>query len=370
MLADLLLRITAAASFAVIAMRLLTKYRRHSASVGSSVLCLGLTAYVVGPYVLTADRKTLTSFVVLALAIANGPLIWLVARRLFRDRPTAGRREAISVMIATAVGLVFAYELPHKLFGYTPLAKLACTVVPQGVALVFVVLAIVEAQRGVQHDLVETRRSLRALFMTTVATYAAIVLVTEIALRGEPAPLALNLLHVGLLAGAAVAIAVLVFKRGDKLLGAPSALFHEQSTPPQAESVVARADPLAPSAVVQPQPPDPLRLELEAWIARRGFLEPEQSVTQLAKTLRTQEYKLRRLLNGQLGFRNFNEFLHRHRIGVACEMLREPSDLSILALSMEVGYRSLATFNRAFKDVTGVSPTEYRAREAAAKHQN
>jgi AraC-like DNA-binding protein len=112
-----------------------------------------------------------------------------------------------------------------------------------------------------------------------------------------------------------------------------------------------------------------LRAELEAWIARQGFLEPELTIAGLAKTLRTQEYKLRRLLNGELGFRNFNDFLHRHRIPVACQRLTQKpaGEMSILELSMAVGYRSLATFNRAFKEVTGQSPTEYRTGHGVSK---
>lgn len=363
MLIDLVFRAAAVAFFLATAATLLLRYRDRAASVSSALLCVGLTAYLVGPYLLTPDRQTLVSFFVLALAIANGPLIWLTARRLFRERPLSQSREAMAVVGATAIGLTFAYELPQKLFGYTPLVKLGCTMVPQGVALIFVILAIIEAQRDAHQDLVESRRRLRVFFVTAIATYAAFVLVTEIALRGEPAPDALNLVHVGLLASAAVAGAVLVFKHGDSLFGALPAPREEQPTPAPAELASSRDGGLAATALPQPPPPDPLQAALEAWIARRGYLEPEQSVAQLAKTLRTQEYKLRRLLNSQLGFRNFNEFLHRHRIGVACEMLRERRDLSILALSMEVGYRSLATFNRAFKDVTGVSPTEYRARQ-------
>jgi AraC-like DNA-binding protein len=300
---------------------------------------------------------------------------------VFRERRGIGPAQLVAALGGVAIKLAFAYELPRRLFGATPLVVLAGRVVPHGIALLFVLLAIVDAQREVRSDLVEPRRRLRVAFVTAIATYAAIVAVVETALQNDPAPAALDLAHVGLLTAAALAGAVLVFKHGDNLLGreaCPSPLLEtpavelprlEVEPPGPAFALVEAGGGTLEQARATPRAPvDPLLEELQAWIARKGFLEPELSVAQLARTLRTQEYKLRRLLNGQLGFRNFNDFLHRHRVQAACERLTYAgAELSIIELSLDVGYRSLATFNRAFKEITGVSPTEYRARHAASK---
>jgi AraC-like DNA-binding protein len=69
---------------------------------------------------------------------------------------------------------------------------------------------------------------------------------------------------------------------------------------------------------------------------------------------------LRELINQRLGFRNFNDFLHHHRLREATERLAH-EDLPILTIALECGYGSIGPFNRAFKQRMGVTPTEFRA---------
>jgi AraC-like DNA-binding protein len=365
---DLALRAAATAFLLATALRLSAKHRARPAGIPGALLCIGLVAYLAAPHLLAPDRATPLSFVVLAAAIANPGLIWVVARGLFRERAGAGRPQALVVSASVVLGLVFAYELPQSLFGALPVVEFASRVMPHGTALSFILLAIIEAQRDVRNDLVERRRRLRMVFITSIAVYAALVAVVETALRGERPPPSLELVHHGLVAVASLAAAVLIYRHGEELLGhSPVAARPKPGEPLPPEP----GNPPPPGPPPQPraEPSDPLRAELEAWIARQGFLEPDLTIAGLAKTLRTQEYKLRRLLNGELGFRNFNDFLHRHRIPVACQRLaqQQAGEMSILELSMAVGYRSLATFNRAFKEVTGQSPTEYRAGHGVSK---
>jgi AraC-like DNA-binding protein len=71
---------------------------------------------------------------------------------------------------------------------------------------------------------------------------------------------------------------------------------------------------------------------------------------------------LRRVINHGLGFRNFNDFLHTHRLKEAAGRLGDPqlSRIPVLTIALEVGYGSIGPFNRAFKERFGVTPTEYR----------
>jgi AraC-like DNA-binding protein len=73
--------------------------------------------------------------------------------------------------------------------------------------------------------------------------------------------------------------------------------------------------------------------------------------------------RVRQLINLQLGFRNFNAFLHHYRIREAQQALADPAKrhLSVAQIAYEVGYRSLGPFNRAFKEATGRTPSDYRA---------
>jgi AraC-like DNA-binding protein len=86
------------------------------------------------------------------------------------------------------------------------------------------------------------------------------------------------------------------------------------------------------------------------------------TIGMLATRLATPEYKLRRLINQRLGYRNFNVFLNNHRIEEAKAALADPSQaqVPVITIAMDAGFQSLGPFNRAFKATTGVTPTEYR----------
>lgn len=63
-----------------------------------------------------------------------------------------------------------------------------------------------------------------------------------------------------------------------------------------------------------------------------------------------------------------HRYLLTRRIERAKALLRD-TDRPIIDIMMETGWRSLGTFGRVFKDITGESPTELRAREQASAHQ-
>ena len=87
----------------------------------------------------------------------------------------------------------------------------------------------------------------------------------------------------------------------------------------------------------------------------------------LATRLGIPEYRLRRLINQRLGYRNFNVFLNNHRIDEAKAALADPSqaEVPVITIAMDAGFQSLGPFNRAFKATTGVTPTEYRRLNAS-----
>jgi AraC-like DNA-binding protein len=81
----------------------------------------------------------------------------------------------------------------------------------------------------------------------------------------------------------------------------------------------------------------------------------------LAARLQTPEYKLRLLINGRLGHRNFTEFVNGYRVEAAKALLVDRGTKRTVAeVAYDVGFSSLAPFNRAFKEVTGVTPTQWR----------
>lgn len=57
--------------------------------------------------------------------------------------------------------------------------------------------------------------------------------------------------------------------------------------------------------------------------------------------------------------KTFVQFLNEYRVAYACNLLSEPSS-SIMDISFECGFSNLSNFNRAFKKITGKSPSSFR----------
>jgi len=68
------------------------------------------------------------------------------------------------------------------------------------------------------------------------------------------------------------------------------------------------------------------------------------------------------LLSTFPGHRNFSAFLNSYRIDAIKEEFKDPqkSRTPILTLAMDVGYNSLAPFNKAFRESENMTPTTYR----------
>lgn len=58
--------------------------------------------------------------------------------------------------------------------------------------------------------------------------------------------------------------------------------------------------------------------------------------------------------------KTFVNFLIDIRIGNACKLLTKNNDLNITEISYKSGFNNLANFNRKFKSIKGVTPSEYR----------
>ena len=88
------------------------------------------------------------------------------------------------------------------------------------------------------------------------------------------------------------------------------------------------------------------------------------TIRKLADHLHAPEHRLRKVVNQGLGYRNFAAFVNEHRIEAACEVLADPvqADVPVITIAYDVGYASLGPFNRAFREIMGESPTEFRRR--------
>ncbi|SDF75501.1 AraC-type DNA-binding protein [Limimonas halophila] len=94
------------------------------------------------------------------------------------------------------------------------------------------------------------------------------------------------------------------------------------------------------------------------------YRAPGLSRRDLAENLGVPEHQVTRILNVGLG-QSFTQFVNGYRIAEA-QTLLTGSDLQITEIAFRVGFNSLATFNRAFKEGTGMTPRAYRQTAAQA----
>jgi transcriptional regulator GlxA family with amidase domain len=114
------------------------------------------------------------------------------------------------------------------------------------------------------------------------------------------------------------------------------------------------------------QDPALLRRLLRAKDRMDAASEEEWPVERLASVSGVSEAHFARSFKEAFGVPPHRYLLTR-RIERAKALLRD-TDRPILDIMMETGWSSLGTFGRVFKDITGESPTELRAREQATAH--
>lgn len=97
------------------------------------------------------------------------------------------------------------------------------------------------------------------------------------------------------------------------------------------------------------------------------YTEPGLTIRTLAEKLKTPEHRLRVLINQGMGHRNFSAFVNSYRIEAVKAAFSAPenSRIPVLTIAMDVGFNSLAPFNRAFKDSEGMTPSAYRQKITA-----
>ena len=149
-----------------------------------------------------------------------------------------------------------------------------------------------------------------------------------------------------------------------KLLFEPR-LFPRYQTPlslPEPDNAIADAE----YELVQAPAP-----ELEKWkqaieqvlAAKRLFEYEELTLTQLSKQLSSNPSFISRVINDGFG-KNFNDFINGYRVEALMGKLQagEHKTQTLLSLAFDCGFNSKATFNRAFKKHTGLSPSDWMQR--------
>lgn len=294
--------------------------------------------------------------------VGGAAWLWVAARALFDDHFRWSRPVLALLGGVTLIGL--SANLPYFPQGDGPFRTFPADaqVVWLGrlhalCMLAFSVLTLSEVARSWRGDLVEARRAARRWVAMGIGLYAGLALVVELALRGFAAGRLLPALHVLGIGAIALGLALLVARHSLGVVLGYADSASPVLPPPGGEAVGQTLD-------VAGQGDDKVTRRLEeleqTMTQARAYRREGLSLADLAQTMRMPEPGLRELINQRLGFRNFNDFLHHHRLREATERLAH-EDLPILTIALECGYGSIGPFNRAFKQRMGVTPTEFRA---------
>lgn len=290
------------------------------AALGLAVICYLLVAVpglrgLVGPVI---------PLLVLGATLAPVALTWAVLE-IFYDRP--GRQRAWLVL----AGAVFVAA--HAA------ALVPAMAVVRGV-LVAVLYAglIVLAVRSDPDDLVESRRRFRRVFVVAMGLLGVVITAVELGVDPADVPPSIYPLQAG-------AVLALSATFGFWTLDPANPLWQQQpaGAPPRPQRTGLAGRVLA-------------AMEGGAW-RREGL-----TIAALAADLGLTEHRLRAVINGELGHRNFSAFVNGFRVAAAKAALADPvrANVTVLEIAYEVGFASPGPFNRAFRAATGQSPTAYR----------
>jgi AraC-like DNA-binding protein len=282
------------------------------------------------------------------LAIGNPVVFWLLSASLFDDDFSPSWWHAAAWLFVVANGLVIPAIGGASLQFICIALALACNGMGAWYAI---------AGRGA--DLVESRRRLRSLLIVLVAVYSVVTLVPVVAWPGTQWPPLALANAAGLLAiTLAFAVALIAVNPDGGILSLPVAAASQ--SPPAAQPVARRGTSLA--AVERDEDGALLALLRRAMEHDRLYRAEGLSIGSLATKLGAPEHRLRRLINRQLGYRNFNAFLNGYRLADVTSALADPAQeaVPILTIALDAGFQSLGPFNRAFKAETGLTPSEFR----------
>lgn len=335
-------------------------YRQPSAVLGA---VLALSAAAIGMLNMVVAWEWWWLAVPLNVLHAALPVaFFLLAKSLFEDDFSWKWSHLVLYALSVGVGAVGHYmtfgdhlgmahwimrsEVSHDGLALMPLVLFAC---------VLVVAALYVALRDWRVDLVESRRRVR--LVSVLVASVVILLITAVEWIGLGAPrspmmdTAVSGMFFALILG--ICVRYLSFRRE------PAPMPAEHVFPSETcEQVEAQEGGRGAMVIGELN-----RLMNEEKVYR----EEGMTIRRLAGKLNVQEYRLRRLINGHLGYRNFNSFLNRYRIEEVARQLLAPETrhLPVLSIALDMGYRSLSPFNKAFKEIKGMTPTEYRNRHAS-----
>lgn len=350
---EMMLRGGAGTTFLLVSVLLLRDGGNRTLAWLGALFCLttGFWAFTKPPF---ADWLDPVKPVLIPFAYGKAAAFWLFCRALFEDdfrmKPL---HWAVLLGMMVLGGAWYAQARsgePTQLFEATH----------RGAQIVLTGAAIWVAWRGRGADLVEPRRRARVVFVV-LSGLMAIGISGSLAAPGDP-PRWVGELNTARMFLTAVLMALLVSGLRSQEMFSPAAA---------AASVAARVDAVGVAAAGDAGESRLLARLKRLMEEERVYRQEGLTIGALAARIEAPEYALRRLINGRLGYRNFNAYLNGWRLADAKAALVDPGqrEVPISTIALDAGFSSLGPFNRAFKAEEGVTPSEYRdGRRASDAH--
>jgi len=346
---DLALRSGTTALLLVLAAALVRDFSNVVAGRVAAAFALGTAAHAATYAIGSTSPISIWHAPLIALSTGNVVVFWLFTRALFDDAFALRWWHALVAAAVVAFSFVNCMWIAPALGTNARISIVAINIL----ALGFIALAVAQTIASWSADLVEGRRRLRVFIVVVAALYGGVNAILQIMMSGGGAADIANMANAAVLAGivAVISYSMMRVDGADLFLAAP-------------EAAVAASAPDQPSTAENASAADQKSIDalMRLMADERIYRHDNITIGTLASKLGIPEYKLRRLINQRLGYRNFNVFLNNHRIEEAKAALADPSqaEVPVITIAMDAGFQSLGPFNRAFKATTGVTPTEYR----------
>ncbi|MEI1280278.1 AraC family transcriptional regulator [Leptospira venezuelensis] len=220
---------------------------------------------------------------------------------------------------------------------------------PQVFYLGLILLTLGRVLKDKNIDLLESRREFRVVFSWVTGLYSMSVVLMEVITKDAGYSAQLDLINSSFIFVLVFFISFRIFQFRENVFPNEEIQKEEVAEDPLDEGLLEKLDSLLKDQKI--------------------FLKENLTILALAKQLNVPEKKVRRLINKGLGYRNFNEFLNHYRIQEAKFILSNPdkNDFQVLRVAMDLGYGSLAPFNRAFKEIVGMTPSDFRKQSNTVK---
>jgi AraC-like DNA-binding protein len=322
----------------LIAGALLRDHSRLVAARLAALFALGTGAYAVSSAAGFSPQLGVWAIALLALSAGNNVVFWALSASLFDDGFRLRWWHAALWLLLVVAGTLACFLA-------VPALGLALTLS----SFAFAALAMAQAVMSWRVDLVEGRRRLRLFVVGASSLYIGLNAVAQLAGVQRSAPEGASL------TGAAGLLAIAGIVAWSLLrVGHTQSLFATLADPPR---------PIEQPAVAAEPEDRRLVANLERLMTTdRAHRQDGLTIGSLAQQLGLPEYRLRRLINQSLGYRNFNSFVNHYRIAEVKAALADPQqvEVPVLTIALDAGFSSLGPFNRAFKAETGLTPSEYR----------